>query len=371
MKTILVVDDARENLEVIGGVLQDSYRVRIASSGQRAIRVAQSEPRPDLILLDVIMPDMDGYAVIKELQTSQETRDIPVIFVTAMDSDQDEEYGLSLGAVDYVTKPIRPAILRARVHTHLELKIARDILQDQNKWLEAEIRRRMAENELIKDVSLNALALLAESRDLETGLHLYRTQAYLVLLMEKLSDHPRFAAGLSERRRTIIAKAAPLHDIGKVGIPDQILLKHSRLSPDEFTVMKQHCQIGADALANAIQRVMAIHPEERKEAENRNSLEFLETARQIALCHHEHWDGSGYPAGLAGDDIPIAARLMTLVDVYDALASKRHYKPPLSLADTEEFIRKERERQFDPDVVDAFVALREEFAAIAVKSADI
>ncbi|PLX95767.1 MAG: two-component system response regulator [Desulfuromonas sp.] len=363
--TILVVDDTRENLEVIGGILRKKYRVRVANSGQRALKAAVMDPRPDLILLDVMMPDIDGYTVIRELKASPETKQIPVIFVTAMDSDQDEEFGLSLGAVDYVTKPIRPAILLARVQTQLELKVSRDRLQDQNQWLENEIKHRMTENELIKDVTLYALASVAEARDQETGYHLHRTQTYLILLMEQLKDHPRFREELTEKGRQLIAKAAPLHDIGKVGIPDEILLKPARLTPEEFEVMKTHSKIGGDALAKATQRVLESHPDDQEDAESRGSLAFLEIAQQIALYHHERWDGNGYPEQLVGEAIPLAARLMALVDVFDALSCKRPYKQPFPMDETIAIIREERGRQFDPDVVDAFLALQNKFIEIA------
>jgi len=365
-----VVDDIRENLEVIGGVLQSEYRVRVINSGQRAIKAAASEPRPDLILLDVMMPEMDGYAVLRELKANPATKEIPVIFVTAMDSDQDEEFGLALGAVDYVTKPIRPAILLARVQTQLELKESRDRLQDQNTWLEQEVRRRMAENELVKDVTLYALASLAEVRDQETGYHLQRTQTYLVLMMEQLKDHPRFKAELSESDRQLIAKAAPLHDIGKVGIPDEILLKPARLTPEEFEIMKTHSKIGGDALAKAAQRVLDAHPDDKKDAESQGSLVFIEIARKIAQHHHERWDGTGYPDSLAGEDIPVPARLMTLVDVFDALSCKRPYKEPFPMEETIAIICEERGKQFDPDVVDAFVILQDQFVAIAKEFAN-
>jgi putative two-component system response regulator len=312
-----------------------------------------------------MMPDIDGYTVIRELKATPETKQIPVIFVTAMDSDQDEEFGLSLGAVDYVTKPIRPAILLARVQTQLELKVSRDLLQDQNQWLENEIKQRMTENELIKDVTLYALASLAEARDQETGYHLHRTQTYLILLMEQLKDHPRFRDELTEQGRQLIAKAAPLHDIGKVGIPDEILLKPARLTPEEFEVMKTHSKIGGDALAKATQRVLESHPDDQEDAESRGSLAFLEIAQQIALYHHERWDGNGYPEQLVGEAIPIAARLMALVDVFDALSCKRPYKQPFPMDETIAIICDERGRQFDPDVVDAFLALQNKFIEIA------
>lgn len=369
-KTILVVDDTGENLTVIGGLLQPFFRVRVANSGMRALKVARSDPRPDLILLDVMMPEMDGYAVLAELRQDPYTRDIPVMFVTAMDGDQDEEYGLSLGAVDYITKPIRPAILLARVRTHLELKDARDWLRDQNGYLEGEVSRRMRENDLIKDVSLNALALLAEKRDNETGNHLYRTQAYVEALMQQLQDHPRFRHALSAAQRQLIAKAAPLHDIGKVGIPDQILLKPARLTPEEFEIMKTHSLIGAEAIEAAIERVVGGDRARLDELQGSTPLDFLVVARHIALGHHEKWDGSGYPQGLRGDAIPIPARLMALADVFDALTCKRHYKKAFPLEQAVALLVEGRGTHFDPDVVDAFLAIQDRFADIAQRYAD-
>ena len=369
-KTILVVDDTGENLTVIGGLLQPFFRVRVANSGMRALKVARSDPRPDLILLDVMMPEMDGYAVLAELRQDPYTRDIPVMFVTAMDGDQDEEYGLSLGAVDYITKPIRPAILLARVRTHLELKDARDWLRDQNGYLEGEVSRRMRENDLIKDVSLNALALLAEKRDNETGNHLYRTQAYVEALMQQLQDHPRFRHALSAAQRQLIAKAAPLHDIGKGGIPDQILLKPARLTPEEFEIMKTHSLIGAEAIEAAIERVVVGDRARLDELQGNTPLDFLVVARHIALGHHEKWDGSGYPQGLRGDAIPIPARLMALADVFDALTCKRHYKKAFPLEQAVALLVEGRGSHFDPDVVDAFLAIQDRFADIAQRYAD-
>ena len=367
-KVILVVDDTRENLTVIGELLQPHYRVRVANSGLRAIKAAQTEPRPDLILLDVMMPGMDGYAVIQALRENAATKNIPVIFVTAMDADEDEERGLSLGAVDYVTKPIRPAVLMARVHTQLELKQARDWLSDQNAYLEAEVGRRMAENELIKDVSLHALALLAEKRDNETGNHLHRTEAYIELLMEHLADHPRFRAALHDpAQRKLIAKAAPLHDIGKVGIPDHILLKPARLTPEEFEIMKGHSLIGGEAISEAIRRVTGHSSEDQSSS---SALGFLEFARQVATYHHERWNGSGYPYGLAGDAIPLPARLMALADVFDALTCRRHYKEPFTLARARELILQGRGEHFDPDIVDAYIELEDQFADIAHRLSD-
>ena len=370
LRTILVVDDTKENLTVTGELLQPFYRVRVANSGPRALRVAMTEPRPDLILLDVMMPGMDGYAVLRALREAPATREVPVIFLTAMDSDADEERGLDLGAVDYVTKPIRPAILLARVRTHLELKQARDWLRDQNGYLESLVARRTRENELIKDVSLNALVMLTEKRDNETGNHILRTQAYIEALMGRLKDHPRFRDQLTRHQRTVIAKAAPLHDIGKVGIPDAILLKPARLTPEEFEIMKTHAQIGADAIEDAIQRVMGGDLDDLLSGTEESPLEFLEAASQIAAGHHEKWDGTGYPRGLAGEAIPLPARLMALADVYDALSCKRHYKPAFPFEKTVEIILDGRGKHFDPDLVDAFMTLHEEFQAIGRRYAD-
>jgi putative two-component system response regulator len=365
--TILAVDDTKENLMVIGQLLQPYYHVRVANSGQRALKAAANPPIPDLILLDVMMPEMDGYQVIMELKTNLQTHDIPVIFVTAMDADQDEEHGLALGAVDYVTKPIKPAILLARVRAHLELKQARDWLADQNTYLEGEVRRRMADNELIKDVTLQSLALLAEKRDNETGNHLHRTQAYIETLMEHLRHHPRFATELADpAHRQRIAKAAPLHDIGKVGIPDAILLKPGKLTVEEFEIMKTHAMIGADTIGEAIKRVENSVEPQTVDA----PLAFLEAARQIAGGHHEKWNGSGYPLGLSGDAIPLAARLMALADVFDALISRRHYKEAFPLERAVGIITEGRGQHFDPDIVDAFLVLMDEFVRIAERYAD-
>ena len=372
--TVLVVDDTRENLALMGQLLRTDYHVRVANSGHRALQLADVEPKPDLILLDVMMPEMDGYQVLQKLREQATTRNIPVIFVTAMNADEDEERGLSLGAVDYVTKPIKPGLLLARVRAHLELKSARDALSRQNADLDAEVHRRMAENDLIKDFSLNALATLAEKRDNETGNHLHRTQAYIAALMEHLHSHPRFHAELADpQARQRIAKAAPLHDIGKVGIPDAILLKPGKLTVEEFEIMKTHASIGAQAIGEAIRSVKSARLQTgnaHDAAQTAKALDFLETTRQIAGCHHEKWDGSGYPDGLVGDAIPLAARLMALADVFDALMSKRHYKPAFTLADAVDIIRQGRGQHFDPDITDAFLVLQDTFTDIANRFAD-
>jgi len=312
---ILVVDDAHENLRVLGELLRRDFRVRVANSGARALEVAALDPMPALILLDIMMPEVDGYAVLQALKQSPRTHDIPVIFVTALDADDEEERGLAMGAVDYVTKPYKPALLMARIRSQLELKRARDRLSDQNAFLDGEVRRRTAENELVKDVTLMALAALAEKRDNETGNHLRRTQAYVALLAEQLKTHPRFAASLQDReQRERLAKCAPLHDIGKVGIPDHILLKPGKLEPDEWAIMKTHAALGAEALREAIGRVRFARSEAELTPSERltEPFAFLETAALMAESHHERWDGTGYPKGLKGEAIPLPGRLMAM-----------------------------------------------------------
>ncbi|MBL8435889.1 MAG: response regulator, partial [Zoogloea sp.] len=231
-QTVLIVDDTPQNLTILGELLQPYYRVRAANSGERALRAAGLEPPPDLILLDVMMPGMDGYAVLEHLRAEPRTAHVPVIFVTAMNGVENEERGLELGAVDYITKPINPAVVLARVRTHLELKHARDRLALENEWLEQEVARRMSENLLIQELSVRALACLSEARDNETGLHIVRTQTYVELLAQHLLGNPAFQPALDNGRLQMVVKAAPLHDIGKVGVPDSILLKPGRLTPE-------------------------------------------------------------------------------------------------------------------------------------------
>jgi putative two-component system response regulator len=356
-QTILIVDDNPENLTVLGELLRERHRVRAANSGLRALQLAVQEPLPDLILLDVMMPGMSGYEVLERLRAIPETRDIPVIFTTAMSATEDEQHGLALGAVDYITKPLRPAIVLARVHTHLELKRARDRLQRDNTVLEAEVAHRLRENLVIQDVTIRALARLAETRDNETGNHILRTQQYVHALASRAARHPRFAAELDEQSISMIAKSAPLHDIGKVGIPDQILLKPGKLDAAEWAIMKTHARLGADAI-------------ERAEADSGHPVAFLAYAKQVALRHHERWDGSGYPDGLAGDAIPLAARLMALADVFDALISRRVYKQPMPFDEVRRIMSGERGKHFDPDLLDMLLEQFEALSEIARRYPD-
>ncbi len=346
-KTVLIVDDTPENITMLGELLLPYYQVRIANSGPRALASAALDPRPDIILLDIMMPDMDGYEVLKQLRANPETQDIPVIFLTALDATENEAHGLALGAVDYIVKPVRSSIVLARINTQLELKDARDQLRDNNAWLESEVERRMQQNQMIQDVSMRALARLAEARDNETGNHILRTQSYVNVLAQELTKHNKYAETLTPRMIQTLTKAAPLHDIGKVGIPDYVLHKAGKHTPEEWEIMKTHAQIGADAIHGAIQ--------EEKDMEG---LDFLYVAMEIAGNHHEKWDGSGYPNGLSGETIPISARLMALADVFDALISRRVYKPAFSIENAKKIIVDGRGAHFDPDIVDAFVQSR-------------
>lgn len=350
--TILIVDDDPTILTAMNKALASSYRVRAANSGKKAIQLVATKPRPELILLDVMMPEMDGYSVLSQLQGNPDLSNIPVIFVTAMEADKDEALGLALGAVDYITKPIRPEILLARVKTHITLKQASDFLHDKNAYLEAEVERRMKENHTIQNVSIRALAHLAETRDPDTGEHILRTQAYVENLARHLQNHPRFSETITDRYIELLTKSAPLHDIGKVGIPDHILLKPGKLTGDEWTIMKTHSALGAKAIESA-------------ERDVDQPVEFLTLAKEIAHWHHEKWNGNGYPDALAGDAIPVSARIMAIADVFDALISKRVYKSAMSFDEAMEIITSGKNEQFDPDITDAFVARFDDFVAIA------
>ncbi len=355
--TLLIVDDAVENLAILDALLSPRYLVRAATSGDKALRIVASDPRPDLILLDVMMPGMDGYQFFQRLRADPATRDIPIIFVTAMDGAEAELRCLDAGAVDYITKPIVPPIVLARVRTQLELKQARDWLASQNTLLEAEVARRMLENEITQEVSIRALAHLAETRDPETGNHILRTQSYVHELAQRLKTHPRFAATLTERYIQMLTRSAPLHDIGKVGIPDAILQKPGPLTPAEWIIMKDHARLGAEAI-------------ELAERDASRPVEFLGLAKEIAHWHHEKWNGSGYPDGLSGESIPVSARLMALADVFDALISPRVYKPPMPLSEARDMILAGRGIHFDPDAADAFLQGFDAFAGIASSQLD-
>ncbi len=357
LQQVLVIEDSPIQATMIRRQLErGGYGVLLAKDGGEGLVLARTR-QPDLILLDIVMPVLDGYAVIELLKADPCTRELPVIFLTDVDTVKDEEKGLNLGAADYITKPPNEAVLLARIKTQLALFQANHLLKDQNAGLEAEVRRRMRENEQIQDVTIRALARLAETRDNETGRHVLRTSLYVRTLAKILQENPRYTLSLTDSAIDLLARSAPLHDIGKVGIPDQILRKPGPLTPMEWEVMKTHAALGAQAIEAA-----------EKDAET--SLDFLKSAKQIAHWHHEKWDGTGYPDGLKWNQIPLPAQLMSVADVFDALVTKRVYKPAFSFDQAKQIMTDGRGKQFDPEIIDAFLSHFEEFTAIASRYPD-
>lgn len=333
--TILLVDDVADNIDILNAVLLPCYRTRVALNGEKALQIANSANPPDLILLDIMMPGLNGYDVCRQLKDNPDTRDIPVIFVTAMSEMEDEKLGLELGAVDYITKPVSPPIVLARVRTHLAL-------YDQNRELARQVRERTAELFNTRQQIIRRLGRAAEFRDNETGNHIIRMSHFCRLIGG--------AAGLGEKTVEVLYHASPMHDVGKIGIPDHILLKQGKLDDAEWAIMRQHPQIGAEIIGQ-------------------HTDELLQTAWMIALCHHEKWDGSGYPNGLKGEDIPLLARIVALADVFDALTTARPYKKAWSVEEAVSYIENQAGSHFDPALIEPFkrvlpdmLRIREEFA---------
>ena len=360
---ISIVDDEPINLMVLKKLLSPSFLIRAYKSGAELLQAVEKGIKPDLILLDIMMPGMDGYETLSELRKNPDNLAIPVIYISALDSLIDEEKGFRLGAVDYIIKPFRPGIVLARVNAHLELKQARDRLKNQNEWLEAEVKRRMVENQLIQDTTLNVFAELVETRDNDTANHVMRTQNYVRIIAERLQKNEKFKSHLSNDAIERIVKAAPLHDIGKIGIPDAILLKPGKLSFEEYEVMKTHCKIDGNAIRLAINKTLSVNNTNNQPGEI-TALYFLEEAEKIMNYHHERWDGKGYPEELYGDKIPISARIMALADVFDALTTVRPYKKAWSIDSVVDYILEQRGLQFDPDVVAAFETEIEAFRRV-------
>jgi putative two-component system response regulator len=342
-QTILIVDDTPDNITLLSMLLKDKYNTKVAKDGATALQIAETST-VDLVLLDVMMPGMDGYETCRRLKQNPATADIPVLFLTAKSQPEDEALGLRLGAVDYLTKPVSPPILFARVATHLKLRAAS--------------QQQSGQMSLMQDATIMAMATMAETRDKETSNHIRRTQNYVAALARKLQSHPRFAAELTDENITLLYKSAPLHDIGKAGLPDSIVLKPGKLDQDEFEIMKLHAVRGRDTIRQVEEYIGG-------------SNGFLTYAREIAHSHQEKWDGSGYPEKLAGEAIPLSARLMAVADVYDALISKRIYKPPFSHAEAVAVMQDGRGTHFDPDILDAFVEIAGTFAEIAGKFTDV
>ncbi|MBU7574230.1 MAG: response regulator [Hydrogenophaga sp.] len=350
MPHILVIDDSREMLDHLGMMLAPNYELSQADNGETGLAIAM-ERLPDLILLDVCMEGTDGYTVCERLKEQASTRHIPVVLMSAYIDTEGEARAFEVGASDCLRKPINERIAASRIQVQLSLKAAQDLNRDREAALEQEVRRRTEHIELTQHVALLALVNLARTRDTETGGHIVRTQAYVRMLAERLREHPRFSAELTPNAIRLITQSAPLHDIGKIGIPDHILRKPGALTPEEMTIMRTHTTLGLQALEDA-------------ERLYDRRVDFLRYAKDIVIGHHERWDGKGYPYGLKGDAIPVAARLMAVADVFDALISKRVYKEAFPQKVAFDIIQQGSGTQFDPDIVDAFVDLSERFAEI-------
>lgn len=346
--TILCVDDTPANLMLLNKLLAEHYQVRLVNSGQKALDFF-TQQQADLVLLDVMMPEMDGYEVCRRLREQPSTRHLPILFITAKNTAEDEQDALSAGGNDFITKPINPKVLLARIGTHLKVKDFQDFLAKENERLEQMVEERLSGIFKLQDASLAVMISLAEFRDECTGFHIKRTQHYIRLLAIEVSETlPDYQ--LSSEQVELIAKSAPLHDIGKITIPDGILLKPGKLTDEEFAIMKTHAQKGYDILRSA--------------STNMGDYgDFLTLAQQVALTHHEKWDGSGYPQGLSGRAIPLAGRLMAVVDVYDALRSSRPYKQGMSHEAALNILVQGKNTHFDAELIDAFVRISDAIKA--------
>lgn len=333
---VLIVDDTPNNIEVLSGVLKADYKIRAANNGERALKIASSSPKPDMILLDIMMPEMDGYEVCRRLKADPITADIPVIFVTAKTQTEDERVGLELGAVDYITKPFSAPIVKLRVRTQLAL-------YDQQRELSRQVKERTAELEETRLEVIRRLGRAAEYKDNETGMHVIRMSHYARLIAE--------AMGGNEEWVDLVFNAAPMHDIGKIGIPDAILLKPGKLDADEWKEMQRHAEYGGEIIGD--------HPSP-----------LMQMSKTIAITHHEKWNGSGYPEGLAGEDIPVEARIVAIADVFDALTSERPYKKAWSVEDAMTLLEKDAGSHFDPNLVPLFKQVLSEALKIKEQYAD-
>lgn len=349
---VLIVEDTATNVDILIAALGERYDVRVAMDGSSALALIDTSP-PDIILLDILMPGMDGYEVCSRLKASPKTADIPIIFLTAKTGVADKTRAFEVGAVDYIVKPFSIIEVQSRVKVHLSLLAASRDLEEQNRTLEKKVLERTRQLALTQDAIFEAMASLAESRDPDTANHVLRTRYYVQLLAKQLSSHPRFKPFFATVDMEELGKAIVLHDIGKVGVRDHILLKQGKLTSEEFEEIKKHALYGHEIISRLKERLP------------KNS--FLELADDVVWCHHEKWDGSGYPRGLAGDAIPIPGRLMAVADVYDAIISRRVYKEPLAHQEAVDIILHREEGHFDPDILEAFEDLEETFRAIAVK----
>ncbi len=357
--TILMVDDNSNDLTLISDLLKNHYKtVEIASNGKKALKRAKSSLPPDIILLDITMPKAEGYELCKQLKADSSTLDIPILFLVDKNDLPDEGYVFEVGAEDYIIKPINTATVLARVKTHLDVKKLKTIADNQVLFIENQVQERTTNLMVTQYAAIYAMGYLSGTRENITGNHIWRNQHYVKTLAEKLRVHPRFSGFFCDDSIIeMLFMTAPLHDIGNVGIPDRMLLKPGRLTPDEFEIVKNHTQIGQNV----------IHQTERDFG---IEIPILKFAKEIIYSHHEKWDGSGYPEGLAGNSIPIPARIIAIADVYDALIRRLVYKPPMPHEEAVKIILEGRGTHFDPDMVDAFHEIHEDFQRIAHTYAD-
>ena len=342
---LLIVDDVEVNRIILKGILEDEYKIIEAENGAEALSILFEEQiHPTVVLLDIMMPGIDGFQVLEQIKSNDETKTIPVLFITAADSEEDESRGLTAGAADYVTKPFNNDIVRARVDNHVRLA------RYQHN-LEKLVAKKAAEVTKTYEQTLEVLATIIEYRNLESGDHIRRTTLLTEALVSKMITTEKFAAALSAENIHSMVKASALHDIGKIGIPDSVLLKPGKLTAEEFDVIKTHTTIGAEII-DSISNTLT------------DDDMYLKYARDICLHHHERWDGRGYPHGLKGDEIPLSARIISFVDVYDALVSQRCYKDAISHEDSLGIILEGRGAQFDPDIVDIIPEVSEKFQQI-------
>lgn len=351
---ILVVDDSVVDRMIISNMLSD-FEVITASDGVEALRKIDEDPDIDLVILDLYMPEMDGFELLDRLRSNEKYSKMRVVILTNADEIENEIRGLRLGAVDYIRKPINIESLRIRIDIHIKLKEAQKVVERDNQKLDRMVAERTREAEMARDITIRALVGLLEIRDIESFQHTTRTQKIMKVLSESLRSKDKYKDILTDAYIFELIRTTPLHDIGKVGIPDKILLKPGKLSPEEFEIMKKHVEYGTEAL-------------KKQQSFNDEELPyFVKVAIEIIGAHHEKYDGTGYPLALDGEDIPLPGRLMAIIDVYDALMSRRVYKEAWPFPEVIKCIGDERGRHFDPDIVDAFMDSAEEIHDISKK----
>ncbi|MCL2054097.1 MAG: response regulator [Oscillospiraceae bacterium] len=364
-KHILAVDDVPSNLKFAEQLLGDRYKLTLAISGSQALKFL-NKVYPDLILLDLNMPDMDGFETLQRIKEDPSLSGIPVIFLTSEQESAMEVRCLQLGAVDFIRKPFVTDIMIRRIETQLELSSYRISL-------EIQVAEKTFLIERLHDVMSTCFAEMVESRDGTTGGHIKNTTSYFKIFIHALAEHPSYAHLFDEGYVRNLVRAAPLHDIGKIGINDAILRKESALNKEEFETMKTHSKIGGNTFEKIFEAIEGVHNIQHTQMganafqkifdtlkiDEGDDTQFLHIAKDMALYHHERWNGTGYPAGLAGEDIPLCARILSLVDVYDALTSARPYKEPFSHEKSLDIIKGDRGVFFDPELTDIFLGLSE------------